>query len=199
MKVSPLSLMPEDLEKQLQPQELADLFAFLSMDRPPGDPQARSIPGVREVAPRATTDPAKLGDVVDDFAPGFSTSASGEGGVAVLKEHLGRSAVLRTHPVDPKTPCILRTRVEIPKDRKTRLVLDISHDRRGDWQLVVRADGKVLRQAAIGPESTRGGWTELAVDLTPYAGRTVNLELLNQANGWNWEFGYWGRIEIISE
>ena len=37
-KVSPLSLMPEDLEKQLKPQELADLFAYITLDKPPGRP-----------------------------------------------------------------------------------------------------------------------------------------------------------------
>jgi putative heme-binding domain-containing protein len=43
--VSPVSLMPEDLEKQLKPQEIADLFAFLTLDKPPTDPTARKIPG----------------------------------------------------------------------------------------------------------------------------------------------------------
>lgn len=42
---SPLSLMPEELEKQLTPAELADLFAFLALDRPPNDPAARRLPG----------------------------------------------------------------------------------------------------------------------------------------------------------
>jgi putative membrane-bound dehydrogenase-like protein len=42
---SPLSLMPEELEAQLTPQEIADLFAFLALDRPPGDPKARRLPG----------------------------------------------------------------------------------------------------------------------------------------------------------
>jgi putative heme-binding domain-containing protein len=45
VKQSPLSLMPEDLEKQLSAQELTDLFAFLTRDKPPGDPTARFIPG----------------------------------------------------------------------------------------------------------------------------------------------------------
>jgi putative membrane-bound dehydrogenase-like protein len=45
VQVSKLSLMPEDVEKQLGPQEIADLFAFLALDRPPGDPRARRIPG----------------------------------------------------------------------------------------------------------------------------------------------------------
>jgi putative heme-binding domain-containing protein len=43
--VSAVSLMPEGIEKQLKPQEIADLFAFLALDRPPGDPAARKIPG----------------------------------------------------------------------------------------------------------------------------------------------------------
>ena len=45
MAVSKVSLMPEDVEKQLKPQEIADLFAFLTLDRPPTDPAARKIPG----------------------------------------------------------------------------------------------------------------------------------------------------------
>jgi putative heme-binding domain-containing protein len=53
VKLSPLSLMPEDLEKQLKPQELLDLLAFLALDKPPTDPAARPIPGTPEklVAP----------------------------------------------------------------------------------------------------------------------------------------------------
>jgi len=44
MQVSPISLMPEGLEKQLSLEELADLFAFLRLDKPPTDPTARPIP-----------------------------------------------------------------------------------------------------------------------------------------------------------
>lgn len=47
-KVSELSMMPEELEKQLTPQELADLFAYLALDRPPGDPEARLLNGAPE-------------------------------------------------------------------------------------------------------------------------------------------------------
>jgi putative heme-binding domain-containing protein len=42
---SKISLMPEDLEKQLRPQEIVDLLSYLSFDRPPDDPKARKIPG----------------------------------------------------------------------------------------------------------------------------------------------------------
>jgi putative heme-binding domain-containing protein len=45
MSVSPVSLMPEGIEKQLKPQEIADLFAFLTLDKPSEDPAAKRIPG----------------------------------------------------------------------------------------------------------------------------------------------------------
>jgi putative heme-binding domain-containing protein len=44
-KLSELSLMPEGLEKQLKPEELADLFAFLALDGPPESPESKHIPG----------------------------------------------------------------------------------------------------------------------------------------------------------
>jgi putative heme-binding domain-containing protein len=45
---SKLSLMPENLEQQLKPEELADLFEFLVLDKPPQDPTARRIAGAPE-------------------------------------------------------------------------------------------------------------------------------------------------------
>ena len=34
------------------------------------------------------------------------------------------------------------------------------------------------------------------MDLSAYAGKTVNLELLNQANGWHFESAFWGLIAV---
>src|SRR5690606_12688691 len=45
IQVSPISLMPENLEDQLTPEELADLFAFLCLDRDPELADARPIDG----------------------------------------------------------------------------------------------------------------------------------------------------------
>jgi len=44
-RTSKLSMMPEGIENLLGKGELADLFAFLALDRPPDDPRARPIPG----------------------------------------------------------------------------------------------------------------------------------------------------------
>jgi putative heme-binding domain-containing protein len=199
MKLSPLSLMPEELEKQLSPEELADLFAYITLDRPPSDRAATPIPGAAAIHARSTEDPAQFPTILGRFAPGFTTKEVGEGGLALLPEHFGRTLVLRTHPVDRDTPCVLRTSLAIPAGRKTRLVLDVSHDPQGDWLLVVRVNGKSIRETVVGPKTTKNGWAELSIDLSQYAGQTVDLELLNQANGWSWEFAHWGKIQIVSE
>jgi len=47
-RVSKLSMMPEGMEG-LDKKDLADLFAFLSLDKPPTDPTARPIPGAPAV------------------------------------------------------------------------------------------------------------------------------------------------------
>jgi putative membrane-bound dehydrogenase-like protein len=45
VKLTKVSLMPEQLEKQMTVEEIRDLFAYLTLDHPPGDPKAKLIPG----------------------------------------------------------------------------------------------------------------------------------------------------------
>ena len=52
MKTSSLSLMPEEMEKQFTTQEIADLFAFLCLDKPPTDPSAKPLPGAGPIRRR---------------------------------------------------------------------------------------------------------------------------------------------------
>jgi putative heme-binding domain-containing protein len=203
-KVSEVSLMPEDVEKTLKPQEIADLFAFLTLDRPPSDPKARQLPGVKEVQPRSSVDPAQFPSILGEVAPGFTTAAVGEGGVALVKEFRGRPTVVRTHPVDMRTPCVLTGSFAIPSGQKTRLQLAVGHhqpngDKAGDWKLTVKADGQTLYDDLIGPKTAKNGWLDLSLDLSRFAGKTVKLELMNHPNDWYYEFAYWGRVDVISE
>ncbi|MEX2187162.1 MAG: hypothetical protein WD875_10225 [Pirellulales bacterium] len=196
---SKLSLMPEGLETQLKPQEIRDLFALLTLDRSPDDPQARQLPGVREPLPRESTDPPQFASILGEVAPGFSTDAVGEGGVALLAEYAGRPGVVRTHPMSRELPCVLQRAIDVPAGKKSRLEIDAAHDPRGDWRLIVNIDGQVVLDQAVDQKSCRGGWLTAAVDLTPYAGKTANVELINAASGWSYEFAYWGRVEVVSE
>jgi hypothetical protein len=52
VKTAEVSLMPEEIETQLSPREIADLFAFLCLDKPPSEPSARPLPGAGPIARR---------------------------------------------------------------------------------------------------------------------------------------------------
>jgi putative membrane-bound dehydrogenase-like protein len=199
-RASEMSLMPEALEKQLSMSELADLMAYLTLDRPPEDPQARRLPGVFEVQPKETTVPGEFAGVVAEVAPGFTKVSSGEGGVALLAEHAGRKGVLRTHPVRRDQPAVLKGEFAVPSQGHPRLEIDASHHPQGDWRLVVRVgqEGRLLDETVSG-ETCPNGWRTFTIDLQKFAGQTVALELRNEATGWSYEFGFWGRMELVTD
>jgi putative heme-binding domain-containing protein len=198
-KVSETSLMPEQLERQLTPSEIADLFAYLTLDKPPRDPQARRLPGVYDVLPREARNPAEFAAIFQEVAPGFTEVTSGEGGVALLKEHRGRPGVVRTHPVSRDTPAQMTGRFAIPAGKKSTLVVEVSHDPRGDWRLVVGNSAGRLLDEMVSRETCQNGWAAYTVDLTRFAGQEVQIRLWNQANDWSYEFAYWGSVRVVSE
>jgi WD40 repeat protein/serine/threonine protein kinase len=152
-----------------------------------------------KVEPRDVTDPELFAGVLSAVAPGFTTNAVGEGGLGLLKEHFGRPLVVRTHPLQPGVPCILKRTVDLPAGAKAKLRLSVSHHANGDWQLIVKANGQKLHDSIVGPATTKNNWADVEIDLTPFAGKTVDLELHNHPNGWYCEWGYWGRVEIVSD
>ncbi len=204
LAISPLSLMPEDLEKQLKPQEMADLFALLTLDRPPEDTSAKLLPGAGGPIPQATQDEAEFHELLAEFAPGFQAADVGEGGLEILANYRGREGVLRTHPADQKRPCVLSSHLTLPAERRARLVLTVTCDTRwgdnpGDWRLLVKVDGAPIHDQIVGAKTTSRDWQDVSIDLTPWAGKTIRLELANAANNWSYEFGYWGAIELVYE
>ena len=198
-KINELSLMPEGLEKQLTPQEITDLFAFLTLDKHPNDKSAKRLPGVFAITPRDSTNPAEFSSLIAEVLPGFTTNASGELGIGLLNNHFGRDSVLRTHPVSRDAPCVLTQKLTPPAGKKTTLLLDVAHDPRGDWRLVVRGNGERLADEMISKETCSNGWRKLTIDLSKFAGQELTLGLVNQANDWSFEFAYWGLARIVSE
>jgi putative heme-binding domain-containing protein len=198
MKTSPLSLMPEDLEKQLKPQELADLFAFITLDKPPTDPAARKLSGSQEIVPRETTDRGKFAELVHEIAPQLSTNRAGKQGLAIVSEHAGRDGVLRTTTPHRQEPCVLRGKLDVPEDKSSRLVLVVSHEMNGAWNLIVRAGGRALHESLIGGDETPQ-WRIVSIDLSQYAGRSVDIELQQGSAGDKPDAAYWAQIEVISE
>ena len=136
---------------------------------------------------------------LQEVAPGFNVRDVGEGGV--LRHDAFRNAIaIQTHPLDRKTPSSLFRELEIPKDKKTRLALRVSHHPHGDWQLRVLVAGKVLTDKIIGAKSVGGkDWLDVDVDLSQFAGRKIQLTIENRPNNWENEWAYWNRVAIVSE
>ena len=75
----------------------------------------------------------------------------------------------------------------------------VSHHEKGDWLLVLKIDGQQKHAPkTISAATCPDDWLPVEFDLSDWAGKTINLELLNQATDWKFEAAYWGRIEIES-
>ncbi|MDH4238755.1 MAG: ADP-ribosylglycohydrolase family protein [Phycisphaerae bacterium] len=141
-----------------------------------------------------------LSEAISKFAPGWKLAKCGEDmNPGLLAEWAGKKSVLMTHPLDRNTGCVLSKKVKIPGNKKTTLHLVVGHHPEGDWTLLVKADGKELLSTSVGKETAENGWMQTDVDLSDYAGKEINLELVNQPSGWQWEAGYWAKIELMSE
>jgi len=194
MKTSALSLMPEDLEKQLKPRELADLFALLTLDKPPSDPTARKLAGSQPVVPRETRDLATATELAQYVAPGFTIRQPAQPRVALVAEHGGREGALRTDP-----HCVLVRSFEVPQGKRARLVIDVSHEPKGGWRLAIRVNGTRLADEQVGDQQSDPAWRTLSFDLTdPKGPRPANGKILVEVDGQR-QAAYWGRLEIITE
>ncbi|HLJ10762.1 MAG TPA: NPCBM/NEW2 domain-containing protein, partial [Planctomycetaceae bacterium] len=178
---------PQDFDRIVHEREKAaiDPLAGLSADE-------------RSNVERIAVAPARFGEALGEVAPGFSTSASGQG-VWLLKSYEGRAHVIRTSPPEPAKPCILRAPLEVPAGKRTELKLSVAHHPQSDWQLLVWASGRKLHDSLIASSATREGWAEISIDLSSFAGHNIVLELHNHPNNWSNEFAYWSRIEVTSE
>ncbi|HAK96036.1 MAG TPA: hypothetical protein DCM87_13850 [Planctomycetes bacterium] len=145
----------------------------------------------------AVTDIARA---LKTFAPGWKVAGCGADMDPGLRPELrGRKNVLVTHPQSTTVACTLSQEARIPAGKKTTLALQVGHHEQGDWVLAVKADGAELFKDTIGKDTAKDGWRAVSVDLSAYAGKTVRLELVNQASGWAYEAGYWASIAIVSE
>ena len=109
----------------------------------------------------------------------------------------GRSNVLVTHPLDEQTGCVLSKSVPLPASGKPTLRVVVAHDPQGDFDLIVRANGQqLLRKPVSKKTATSGVWLNESLDLSRFAGKTVQLELVNQPTGWSFEAAYWAEIAV---
>ena len=108
----------------------------------------------------------------------------------------GRGNILVTHPLSETVPCVLSRSITIPSEGEPTLVLDTAHDPRGDWTLVVKADGEELLKQEVSEATADPVWRAIRVDLSPLADKTVKIEIENRASNWKYEAAFWSKIAI---
>ena len=194
---SKLSLMPEGLEKQIQPQEMRDLFAYITLDKPPEDAAATLLIGSR-IIPGESDKADEFSALIEQLLPGYSTSKSGERGIGVVADYYDRPA-LRTHPVSRTEPCQLTFSTTLPVAATVKLHLSVAAHEAGDWQLVVIVNGEIRHQSIVKRDGKNVEWQDLTVDLSNLGGQAVTIDLLNKANDWSNEFAFWNAAEIVAE
>ena len=137
---------------------------------------------------------------VQKVAPGWKmTNCGPDMDPGLRAEYRGKKRVFMTHPLNRDVGCSLSKTVEVPKDGRTTLNLVVASDNRGDFLLVVQVDGKRLLDGTIDSEAGPDGWANVNVDLTPFAGKKVEVELINQPNGWSWEAAYWAKVDVTTD
>lgn len=143
--------------------------------------------------------PANMDKAVAKFAPGWKIKDCGSDMDPGLRaEWAGRKSVLATHPLDAATGCALFREVEVPAGKQTVLHLVVGHDPQGNFDLIVRAEGRDLLRKPVSAATATDHWVTADIDLSSFAGKTITLELVNQPSGWSYEAAYWGEIAIQS-
>ena len=138
---------------------------------------------------------SNLASDVATFAPGWRVR---DWGGPAMKPGLrprwdGRKKVLLTHPLSKTAPCVLSRKIEVPSGKKTILELEVTNHPKGNWRLGVLVNGK----ETLSKDITETKWRKFQIDLSKHAGKTVSVELLNQATGWSHEAAYWSRIKLV--
>jgi len=120
-----------------------------------------------------------------------------EGTPRKLREFAGRKNVLQLHPLrdDQRAqPAALIRTFTLPSDAARTLVFDCASHELGDWDLVVRINGDVVKKESIVPAAPR--WKRQSLPLDKWKGHTIEVSLENHASGWMYEFSYWSELRI---
>ena len=135
--------------------------------------------------------------------PGWTLTENGSDmGPGLRDQYEGKTNVYMTHPLNRETGAAFVKEMTIPAvGAKLRAVVGVHkmEDKTFDWKLVVNVNGKTIKEQDI--IATRDGeqvnvWTTVEVDLSAYAGQTVQVELWNNPSGWSFEAGYWAEIRL---
>ena len=123
------------------------------------------------------------------------TAPEFEGSPKKLADFAGRKNVLQMHPFpDKKSPAHLSRKLSVPDTAQPKLTLDAASGEGADWELAILINGKEIKRQTI--NATGEPWKTQSLDLAPWRGQTIAIQLENHPNGWAWEFSYWSNLKI---
>jgi hypothetical protein len=134
---------------------------------------------------------------LDRFAPGWRLQDCSTDPMLGLKDKInGREKVLITLPLENSTPCRLMSSKTLPETPHKNLHLVVGHYIYSQWFLVVMANSEEILRQEVSPDTSTDGWMDVTVDLSAYAGKSIQLELWNLASGYGTGGAYWGSIKM---
>jgi putative membrane-bound dehydrogenase-like protein len=146
-------------------------------------------------SPKPSSSKADWQNLIQKAAPNFTVEGSGEGGVVRFGTFRNKTAT-RTHPIKRGVPSVLSRKLQVYKGKKTVLRATVSHHPHGDWELRVKVDGKIISKTEVSSKTTTDEWLVHEVDLSPYGGKEINLQLENNPTGWGNEWAYWNEVKV---
>lgn len=183
--------MPEGIEKQLQPQELYDLFAFITLDKPPEDPDAKLLAGLR-IVPGESSKP----DEFPRCAWSNCCRVSQPPKSAKVESRFWRTIMVTSRSNSSRdslrslsADLFDNASVSIESHLATECCFPCSGRLATYCQRKRRDSPPVHRETQREGSCMEGNYSPRNPP-TP-AGQSVTLELLNKANDWSNEFGYW--------
>jgi len=146
---------------------------------------------------------------IDKTFPGWKVGNGFAGDVKALwaselpygisTELFGQKKVLLTSPaIDGKTPAVVFCEMNVPQEPNAKLHFLVAHQKPGGWILDVHVDGtSVYKQTIDGTTVGNNRWISIDIDLTPYAGKTIKLELHHHQINPFTSTAYWAKLPIL--
>jgi hypothetical protein len=113
-----------------------------------------------------------------------------------LKQDIGGRSQALLFSAGSWMPCTLAKRAALPAERSQVLRLEAGWFDQAKWTLVVRADGRELLRQAVNRETAPDHWLKLNVDLAPFKGKTIWLDVSNFSGESNGAYGWLSELAI---
>jgi len=121
--------------------------------------------------------------------------------VGLHDEYMGEDDVFVTSPLNREMPCRIMFTAELPKNKKTKLKLEVGNEEKSHWLLEVNIDNvRRLRERIPHKKRRNENWHEFEVNLSDLAGKKVFIEILNRSGrDPNDSRALWKRIDLVHE